>query len=246
MDFITEYKNRINNIDLYIKDYLDGLQNVEPILKDGMKYAVLNGGKRLRSILCTEVCNCFSNDKNAAMPYATAIEFIHAYSLVHDDLPAMDNADLRRGMPSCHKKFGEDIAILIGDALLNNAFEIILENAKNESQISAARVIASSAGIFGMINGQAQDLELSKKSDINENDLLSLIEQKTMALIRCSALSGAIIAGCSDSKLETVDKFAYHLGLAFQLRDDFEDYDEDQMDEHSCPNFINVLTAMKC
>lgn len=241
LDFITEYKNKINNIDLYIEDYLNSLANVEPVLKEGMKYAVLNGGKRLRSILCTEVCKCFSGDENKSMPYATAIEFIHAYSLVHDDLPAMDNADLRRGMPSCHKKFGEDIAILIGDSLLNNAFEIMLDNTVDTTQISAAKVIASSAGIYGMINGQARDLELSKKPKINESDLLRLIEQKTMALIKCSAISGAIIAGCNDSQLETVNKFAYHLGLAFQLRDDFEDYDEDQMAEHSCPNFINVL-----
>lgn len=241
MDFQTEYKNRVSDIDVYIENYLDSLENVEPLLKSGMKYAVLNGGKRLRSILCTEICACFSGTKKEAMAYAAAIEFIHAYSLVHDDLPAMDNADMRRGMPSCHKKYGEDIAILIGDALLNTAFEIMLEHVRDTAGcLAASKIIASSAGIFGMVNGQMKDLNLSNSKDATKEKLISLIEQKTMALIKGAAVSGAAIAVCGQEELETVERYSHHLGLAFQIRDDFEDFEEDENDSHACPNFINV------
>ena len=242
MEFYSEYKNRISEIDLYIENYISCIDGVEPVLTDGMKYAVLNGGKRLRSILCTELCKAFSGSNIEAFPYAAAIEFIHAYSLVHDDLPAMDNADSRRGLPSCHKKFGEDIAILIGDALLNNAFEIMLEKSTGtEKDIRAMKTVASSAGIYGMVNGQVRDLNLSTSENATESEVTKMIEQKTMALIRGAAVSGAIIAGCNEEQVAIVDKFAYHLGLAFQIRDDFEDFEEDQADEHSCPNFINIL-----
>lgn len=242
MDFYSEYKNKISEIDLYIENYINSINSVEPTLIDGMKYAVLNGGKRLRSILCTEICKAFSENNKEALPYAAAIEFIHAYSLVHDDLPAMDNADFRRGLPSCHKKFGEDIAILIGDALLNNAFEIMLEKGNGtQRDIRAMKTIATSAGIYGMVNGQARDLKLSASKNATESEVTQMIEQKTMALIRGAAVSGSIVAGCNENQIDIVDKFAYHLGLAFQIRDDFEDYEEDSSDEHSCPNFINIL-----
>lgn len=241
VNFKTEYDIRVKEIDDYIESYLNSLDNVDNILVDGMKYAVLNGGKRLRSILCTEICCCFSGERAAAMPYAAAIEFIHAYSLVHDDLPAMDNADYRRGLPSCHKKYGEDIAILIGDALLNTAFELMLKYSNiTPGALDAAKIISHSSGIFGMVNGQMQDLALSNRKVATKEDLISLIEQKTMALIRGAACSGAAIAMCSQSYFEAVDKYAYHLGLAFQIRDDFEDYIDDENDEHACPNFINV------
>lgn len=244
MPFATEYKNRVNKIDNYISNYISNLINIEPMMKDGIRYAVLNGGKRLRSILCTEICSAFTNGKADAMPYAAAIEFIHAYSLVHDDLPAMDNADFRRNLPSCHKKFGEDIAILIGDALLNTAFELMLESAQLfPSAIDASKRIAASAGVHGMINGQMRDISLLKKSDANENDLIKLIEEKTVALITGSAVSGAIIASCNENEINDVEDYAYNLGVAFQIRDDFEDYAEDEASEHSSPNFINILGA---
>ena len=166
MSFKQQYNDKVKYIDKYIEEYIDGISDIEPVLKDGMKYAVLNGGKRLRSILCMELCQMFSEDVEIAMPFATAIEFIHAYSLVHDDLPAMDNAELRRGLPSCHKKYGEDIAILIGDALLNTAFELMLDNIDGITTVSASKVIAGAAGINGMINGQMKDLALLKKDNI--------------------------------------------------------------------------------
>ena len=241
MNFKSEYESRIRLIDNYIEEYLDNIQDIDDTLKSGMKYAVLNGGKRLRSILCTEICYAFSQDRKKAMPFASAIELIHAYSLVHDDLPAMDNADTRRGMPSCHRKFGEDIAILIGDALLNTAYELMLEHSNDSLSVSAMKIIADSAGIHGMVNGQMRDLNMLKKENISENDLIHLIEQKTMALIRGAAVSGAVLAGCTKEQVNIVDKYAYNLGMAFQIRDDFEDYTEDNVCEHECPNFINIL-----
>ncbi len=241
MDFKTEYNKRIDYIDTFIESYIDSLKVISSVLKDGMKYAVLNGGKRLRSILCTELCYAFSGSKERALPFAAAIEFIHAYSLVHDDLPAMDNADLRRGLPSCHKKFGEDIAILIGDALLNTAHELMLEYCDDSTAVSATKTISSAAGIYGMVNGQMLDLAMLGKKAITDSDLIEMIEQKTMALIRGSAVSGAILSECKREEIDIVDKYAYHLGLAFQIRDDFEDYSDDCKNDHLCPNFINIL-----
>ena len=246
MNFKAEYEKRIHEIDNYIENFLNSITGVEPILIEGMKYAVLNGGKRLRSILCTEICRSVCGDGEKAMPYAAAIELIHAYSLVHDDLPAMDNSDFRRGMLSCHKKFGEDIGILVGDALLNTAFDLMLSASDiTNNGIEATKIISKNAGIGGMINGQMQDLGMLKKSSVTIDDLLRLIEQKTMALIRCAALSGGVIAEGDCATLDNIDKYAYHLGLAFQIRDDFEDFDEDEAAEHSCPNFINILGKEK-
>ena len=143
MSFETIYKEKITYIDNYISNYLSSYKNASPELVEAMKYSVLNGGKRLRSILCTEICSMLGGNRDDAMPFACAIELIHAYSLVHDDLPAMDNADTRRGQASCHKKFGEAIGILCGDALLNSAFEIMLDNCLNVSCINAAKIIAN-------------------------------------------------------------------------------------------------------
>ena len=243
MEFKQEYSDKINKIDEYISTYFDGLCGVESDLLAAMRYSVLNGGKRLRSILCTEMCTLNGGDANDAMPYAAAIEFIHAYSLVHDDLPCMDNADMRRGMPSCHKKFGQAQAVLTGDALLNLAFELMSAQCVDAAptKVKAMYTVARCSGIFGMVNGQAIDLKLPHQSEITETELTALIEQKTMALIRASIISGAVLAGCTEEKLDRLNEYAYHLGLAFQIRDDFEDEAEDVADKNDCPNFINVL-----
>ena len=243
MNFKETYSKKIEFIDNYIGEYLDSLTGIESKLHDALKYAVLGGGKRLRSILCTEICTMLGGDINDALPYATAIELIHAYSLVHDDLPSMDNADMRRGMPSCHKKYGEGFAVLTGDGLLNLAFETMTKAClKNNDLLSvqAMDAVGRASGIFGMVNGQAVDLKLASKKDATEADLIGLIEQKTMALIKAAIISGAIMSGCSEETLAELDKNAYHLGLAFQIRDDFEDEIQDE-DESDSPNFINIL-----
>lgn len=243
MYFKNVYKEKISGIDDYIEKYLDSQENIEPLMKDAMKYSVLNGGKRLRSILCTEICSLFGGDYKKSMPFAMAIELIHAYSLVHDDLPCMDNADMRRGMPSCHKKYGEGFAVLTGDALLNLAYEVMADECYKGTHgaAGAMKTIADCAGVHGMVNGQAIDLRLPTCINVTEDDLIMLIEQKTMALIRASIISGAIVAGCSDEQINLLEQYAYSLGLAFQIRDDFEDEIEDGQDANDSPNFINIL-----
>ena len=243
MNFNEEYKRKIENTDKYIETYFDGLDGVEKELIEAMKYSVLNGGKRLRSILCTEICAENGGDPADALPYAAAIEFIHAYSLVHDDLPCMDNADMRRGMPSCHKKFGQAQAVLTGDGLLNLAFELMSARCIDggQKEVRAMNTVAHCSGVFGMVGGQSIDLKLPLSSHITEEELTRLIERKTMALIRASIISGALIADCGKEKIARLEEYAYHLGLAFQIRDDFEDEAEDAADKNNCPNFINVL-----
>ena len=177
MSFNAEYKEKINYIDNYISNYLSSYKKASPELIEAMKYSALNGGKRLRSILCTEICHMLGGNKEVSMPFACAIELIHAYSLVHDDLPAMDNADTRRGQPSCHKKYGEAMGILCGDALLNSAFEIMLDHCNDLSHINAAKVIAISSGSEGMISGQVKDLKVGSASDVTGDMLIDIIEQ---------------------------------------------------------------------
>ena len=242
MDFKQTYSDKIKFIDSCIEGYLDSLDGIQPDLHSALKYAVLSGGKRLRSILCTEICTMMGGSMDDALPYATAIELIHAYSLVHDDLPSMDNADERRGMPSCHKKYGEGFAVLTGDGLLNLAFETMTRACISGSarSVLAMDAVGRASGVFGMVNGQAVDLKLSSRKDTTEAELKGLIEQKTMALIKAAIISGAIMAGCDDGTLAKLDEYAYHLGLAFQIRDDFEDEVQDE-DESDSPNFINIL-----
>ena len=242
MDFKNKYKNLIDSIDEYISEYLDkSYKKTSPVLLDAMKYSVLNGGKRLRSILCIETAKMLGVTFERAIPFAASIELIHAYSLVHDDLPCMDNSDMRRGMPSCHKKYGEAMGVLCGDALLNSAYELMSQNCDNKLCAQSMKLISSSAGANGMIDGQVIDLDLAHKKLCEVDDLIKLIELKTMALIRASILSGAILSDCSKKQFDELDAFSYHLGLAFQVRDDFEDIEEDSSDIGDSPNFINFL-----
>lgn len=242
-DFQKEYQTRIEQIDQYLSNLFDGLQGIEDILRDGLRYCVLNGGKRLRSILCIELCQMFGGSTAQAMPFAAAIECIHAYSLVHDDLPSMDNDDFRRGQPSCHKKYGEGTAILIGDALLNLAFEqMSAVCAKNQPYAAQAmEYIAKAAGGRGMIGGQIQDLAIMQKGKAEKAVLLAMIKGKTAALIQAGAVSGALIAGADAKAIHLTEQYAYHLGIAFQLRDDLEDTSQDLDTAHDNPNFLNLL-----
>ena len=184
-----------------------------------------------------------TGDSKRALPFAAAIEFIHAFSLVHDDLPCMDNDDMRRGKPSCHKKYGEALALLAGDALLNTAYEVMLSECENgkASALRAMQNIAHSAGINGMINGQVRDIKISEKQSADEDELLALIEQKTMAMIMTGVMSAAYVSDADEKTVADLEKFAYDIGIAFQIRDDFEDEEQDSGAEHICPNFINIL-----
>ena len=242
-DFLNEYKQRIDFIDTYMHSCLDYYSDCEDVLFDSMCYSVFNGGKRIRSILCMETARMLTGSEEKALPFDAAIEFIHAFSLVHDDLPCMDNADMRRSMPSCHKKYGEAIALLAGDALLNTAFEVMADECEKSGQgaIKAMKSVGRAAGVHGMINGQIRDIELMASPDATEEKLIRLIEQKTMALMITSVESAAYVAGASEETVEELKKFAYNLGIAFQIRDDFEDEEEDKAELQNSPNFINTL-----
>lgn len=245
MNFKTLYEKKINYIDNYISDFFSKYTKSSHELVEAMRYSVLNGGKRLRSILCTEICNMLGGSIDKALPFACAIELIHAYSLVHDDLPAMDNADLRRGQASCHKKYGEAMGILCGDALLNAAYELMITSCNDTHTITASKILAESAGAEGMISGQVKDLKIGSKTNVSEDELIDVIEQKTMAIIRGSILAGAKIAKCGSKVYQNMEQFAYSLGLAFQIRDDFEDISEDIQEENDSPNFINAMGEVR-
>ena len=196
-------------------------------IHEAMRYSVFAGGKRIRPILCLETARIFRTDVSAALHPACAIEFIHTYSLIHDDLPALDNDDLRRGKPTCHKKFGEAIAILAGDALLTLAFET-LGAAPVSAELRAKMVteVATSAGtIKGMVGGQVADLEAEGKS-VGPEILEYIHRSKTAALIRAAITTGAISGGAPEADVGRLRHFGETLGWAFQVTDDILDVEE--------------------
>jgi geranylgeranyl diphosphate synthase, type II len=211
-------------IDATLKDYLRRFCISERMLRP-VEYAIAAGGKRLRPILCIAACSAVGGQAQKALPAACALEMIHTYSLIHDDLPALDNDDLRRGRPTCHKQFNEATAVLAGDALLTMAFEVIGEacpsDAPEESHLwlQAVRVLAAAAGCRGMIEGQAQDLAFEGVK-LNQEQLESLHRLKTGALIRAAVHMGALIGKGSDRQLECLGDYAANIGLAFQVVDD--------------------------
>jgi len=192
-----------------------------------MRYSVFAGGKRIRPILCLETSRIFASDVTPALHPACAIEFIHAYSLIHDDLPALDNDDLRRGKPTCHKKFGEAIAILSGDALLTLAFETIgATPTAAERRAAILTEVASAAGtINGMVGGQVADVEAEGKP-VDPQMLEYIHRSKTAALIRASITAGALCAGAGSEDVARLRRFGETIGWAFQVTDDILDVEE--------------------
>ena len=194
---------------------------------EAMEYACAAGGKRLRPVLVMEFCRVCGGDPAVALPFACAIEMVHSYSLVHDDLPCMDNSLLRRGKPSVHAAYGETMALLTGDALLNRAFETVLSPAARagvcaEAAIAASYELAEAAGINGMIGGQVMDLR-SEGQRLDMDTLVTLQAGKTAALIRAACRMGALLAGADEEKLAAAYTFGYEMGLAFQIIDDVLD-----------------------
>ena len=194
-------------------------------LRDPVSYSLLAPGKRLRPVLCLSACSLVGGDENLAMPAACALEMIHTYSLIHDDLPALDNDDLRRGCPTCHKAFDEATAILTGDALLTMAFEVLsLDGPALPSDMAGRRLqviglLSRAAGCRGMIEGQARDLAYEGVS-ISQDALEEMHGLKTGAMISAAVASGAVMGGASTSEVERLDVFAQKIGLAFQVVDD--------------------------
>lgn len=190
---------------------------------NAMKYSLSNGGKRIRPVLALEFANACGADRNDCLSLACAVEYIHTYSLIHDDLPCMDDDDLRRGKASCHKRYDEATALLAGDALLTHAFEIIgNSDLSDEKKSTAITLLAQNAGVSGMIGGQVIDL-IIEDGNPTIKELLTVYKMKTGALISAACLLGCICAGASDTQMAAASSFAYSLGVAFQIQDDILD-----------------------
>lgn len=225
--FVLDMKSSLEN---YAKVIDEKLMSFLPQAKDGqksvvraMQYSLSNGGKRLRPVLVLEFCKMCGGDVEKAMAYACAIEYIHTYSLIHDDLPCMDDDDLRRGKPSCHKMYGEATALLAGDALLTHAFELCANaDMTDEKNAMAVSLLAQNAGVGGMIGGQVLDLKF-EASDPSISELLTVHKLKTGALISAACLLGCIAGNANDEQFAAASRFAYYLGIAFQIKDDLLD-----------------------
>ncbi len=213
-----------------LRNYYTEDADIASLLKSE-QYSLFAGGKRIRPTLTLEFCRLFGGSDEAAIPFACAVEMIHTYSLIHDDLPCMDNDDLRRGKPTNHKVFGETIALLAGDSLLTGAFEAAAINTAAGAEISAVAVayLASCAGRYGMIGGQVMDIE-GETRKLTLDELLKLHSLKTGALIGASAVLGALAAGVrlDDPVMENVVTYAENIGLAFQIVDDILDRTGDE------------------
>ncbi len=192
-------------------------------LFSAMRYSLLAGGKRLRPLLVLEFCRLCGGNNDTAYPFAAAVEMVHTYSLIHDDLPCMDNDDFRRGNPTNHKVYGEAVAVLAGDALLTAAFSQIADaDLLAEVRIQAAKILSQCAGELGMVGGQVLDME-SDNRQCTADDVINIQCRKTGALIRSACLLGVLAGGGSSKQMEGAAVFADHLGLAFQIRDDMLD-----------------------
>ncbi|MDD4503490.1 MAG: polyprenyl synthetase family protein [Clostridiaceae bacterium] len=224
MDFNQYLRSKKQLVELKL-DSLAAHDNKIPVISEAMRYSLFAGGKRLRPILALMSCELFSGSEEDVLPFACCIEMIHTYSLIHDDLPAMDNDDLRRGKPTNHKVYGEGFAVLAGDALLNQAFEImtgiIIKNPRPE-YIRAMDIICKASGVSGMIGGQCIDLYSENKS-IDIDTLKSMHAKKTGALIAASLVIGAVLSKADEGDIKNIMELGYIIGLAFQVTDDILD-----------------------
>lgn len=230
-------KDKVKEIEKIITGFLPEETGYQKIVIEAMNYSIMAGGKRLRPMLMQETYRLFGGRGEEIKPFMAAMEMIHTYSLVHDDLPAMDDDEYRRGRKTTHVVFGEANAILAGDALLNYAFETALKafelsedvemekiNAMKEISVARAlKVLAEKAGIYGMIGGQTADIAAEKKESVTMEELTFIHKNKTAALVEASMMIGAILAGASLNEVHRIEKCAYNVGLAFQIQDDILD-----------------------
>ena len=214
-------------IETALKGYLPSGVFTEQTLIDSMEYSLMCGGKRIRPLLTLLFCELCGEDAKKALPFACAVEMIHTYSLIHDDMPCMDDDDYRRGKPSNHKVYGEDIATLSGDALQSLAFEImtsddVANSISPKNALKAANTLAKYCGLLGMVSGQVIDIQSEgKKADITI--LQEMDEKKTAALIKASCEMGCIVAGADEEKINSATQYAHSIGIAFQIVDDILD-----------------------
>ncbi len=220
-------KIRAKAVEAWLEQCLQGV-DLPNVLRESMEYSLLAGGKRIRPVLCltcASICNVKESD---VMPFACAIEMIHSYSLIHDDLPAMDDDDLRRGKPSNHIKFGEAMAILAGDALLTEAFSFMCSaKCKAEHVLPAINYLARAAGCAGMVGGQVLDMEYTGKQGLGLAELRDMHSKKTGALIKASCVCGGILAGADSATIKALESYGAALGSAFQIADDILDVTAD-------------------
>ena len=235
-DFESRLNAKVKEVEEIITDFLPEETGYQRTVLEAMNYSVLAGGKRLRPMLMLETYRLFGGKGKEIEPFMAAIEMIHTYSLVHDDLPAMDNDEYRRGRKTTHVVYGEAFAILAGDGLLNMAFETALKAfalTPNTYEIEktglflgiakALEVLAKKAGMYGMIGGQTADIAAEEKQEISLEELLFIHENKTAALIQASMMIGALLAGAGEREVECMEKCAYNVGIAFQIQDDILD-----------------------
>lgn len=227
MDIKVYLKEKKKLIDSFLESYFKATFKPDT-LHDSVAYSISAGGKRIRPVLCLAAYEACGGRGEDIVPYASALEFIHTYSLIHDDLPAMDNDDLRRGKPTNHKVFGEGMAILAGDALLTEAFFMIANmqpsaiSFQPSATLKVIRELALASGMHGMVGGQAQDL-LSEKAEPDTETLSFIHTHKTAALITASVRAGGLLAGCADDNLQRLTEYGENIGLAFQVVDDILD-----------------------
>ena len=227
MNFSGEMKQKVNEIEAILDEYLPDAEGYQKQIMEAMAYSVTAGGKRLRPMLMQETFRLFGGEGKVVEPFMAALEMIHTYSLVHDDLPAMDNDEYRRGRKTTHVVYGEAMGILAGDALLNYAFETAVKAfdiaPEKSLQIGKAlKILAEKAGIYGMIGGQVVDVASCGKG-LDEAMLNFIYELKTGALIESAMMIGAVLAGATQEQVRTVEKIASDVGIAFQIQDDILD-----------------------
>ena len=222
MKSYNEYQEIVNRS---LEPQLRSIGSIPDQLLEAMLYSLMAGGKRLRPVLLLAACDMAGGSLEESIPFACALEMIHTYSLIHDDLPGMDNDDLRRGRPTNHKVYGEGLAILAGDGLLNGAMELVLSASlkfKDFKGVKAAEILIRHAGITGMIAGQTMDVTMEGRTPTEK--LVSYIHtHKTSDLIQAAVEAGMVLAGCSEAEIESGRMFGYHLGIAFQIVDDLLD-----------------------
>lgn len=226
-DFLEMQNAKVEKIEAVLQEYLPKQKGYQKLIMEAMAYSLLAGGKRLRPMLMLETYRLFGGTSPAINPFMAAIEMIHTYSLVHDDLPAMDNDEYRRGRKTTHVVYGEDMGILAGDALLNYAFETAFKAFVKEPEESlligrALGVLGEKAGIYGMIGGQVIDVKETGNA-LDKEVLDTIYELKTSALIEASMMIGAILGGACEEEVKVVEQIAKHVGIAFQIQDDILD-----------------------
>ncbi len=227
MDMRVELKGRTDEVEAVLRAYLPKEEGYQQTIMEAMNYSVLAGGKRLRPMLMLETYRLFGGASRVIEPFLAAIELIHTYSLVHDDLPAMDNDEYRRGKKTTHAVYGEAMGILAGDALLNYAYETAARafsmEPENQQLGRAFQILAEKSGIYGMVGGQVVDVEAEGASDITREKLDFIYRLKTGALLEAAMRIGAVLAGAGELEQQLVENVAAKIGLAFQIQDDILD-----------------------